>query len=138
MPVSFITGTLITILNGLNLHRGDYCMYMPTNSGSDYLSCSYNIHTRFHKEKNVNWFKIWKTGTHTHKLYCSYLCNDPIWLKSVLWLLLDVLDKKCWTSFTFKILWRTYQTSRPPKKMLTVSRVESRAHNTHTRSRLTY
>lgn len=145
MPASFITGIWITILNGLNLYRGDYCMYRPTNSGNDSLSWSYNIHTKFHEKKIVNWFKSWKTGTqghtHTEKLRCSYLCNDPTWLKSVLWLLLDVLDKKCWKFFTFKILWRTYQTSPPPQKKL-FQRVESRAHNiTHTHThiaRLTY
>lgn len=105
MSASFITGILITILNGLNLYCGNYCMYGPTNSGNDSLSLPYNIHIKFHKKKNqLIGLKVedGHTRSHTHKLYCSYLCNDPIWLKSVLWLLLDVLDKKTLGIFHFQ------------------------------------
>lgn len=90
MPASFITGILITILNGLTLYRGVYCMYMPTNSGNESLSWSYNIHTKFHREKNLlTGLKVGRGAykvSHTHNciviifvmtlyglaLYCGY------------------------------------------------------------------
>lgn len=72
------------------------------------------------------------TRSHTQKLYCSNLCNDPIWFKFVLWLLLDVQDK----NYGYISLSKSYGVHtklRPPKNV--ISRVESRAHNvphTHT------